>query len=305
MAKGKSRRAGRRVKDKWKTKSWYRIVAPTMFENAVVGETPATEPEDLLGRVTEVSLQDLVGDFSKVHIKVKLKVNGVRGGECVTRFIGHDMTTDYIRRQTRRRRSKIDSVFDVRTKEGYMIRLKTLSVADKRINSSIKRSLRNKQEEIIEETARRSTLSQMAQKVLFGGLAKKIRKGCKKIYPLKNVEIKKSEVLSIPSDEQIEDKIISEEELEKEKAEEEAEKGEQEVEDEEPEIEVKKEKTKPEIIEEFQSIEGVGPTMAEKLFDGGFRSLDELKEASKDELTALEGVGPAFSEKIQKALQEE
>ena len=302
MAKGKSRRAGRRVKDKWKTKSWYRIVAPTMFENAVVGDTPATEPEDLLGRVTEVSLQDLVGDFSKVHIKVKLKVNGVRGGECVTRFVGHDMTTDYIRRQTRRRRSKIDSVFDVRTKEGYKIRLKILSVADKRINSSIKRSLRNKQQEIIEDTARKSTLSQMAQKILFGGLSKKIRKGCKKIYPLKNVEVKKSEVLSIPSDEQIEDKIISEEELEEEEAEEEQETEEAE---EEPEEEVEKELTKPEIIEEFQKIEGVGPTMAEKLYDGGFRSLDELKEASKEELTAVEGVGPAFSEKIHKALQEE
>lgn len=302
MAKGKSRRAGRRVKDKWKTKSWYRIVAPTMFENSVVGETPATEPEDLLDRVTEVSLQDLVGDFSKVHIKVKLKVNGVRGGECVTRFIGHDMTTDYIRRQTRRRRSKIDSVFDVKTKEGYKVRLKILSVADKRINASIKRSLRNKQQEIVEETGRRSTLSQLAQKMLFGGLAKKVRKGCKKIYPLKNVEIKKSEVLSVPRDEKIDDKIISEEEM-KEKAEEE--KEEEEAEEAQPEEEVEKELTKPEIIEKFQEIEGVGPTMAEKLYDGGYRSLDELKESSKEELTKVEGVGPAFSEKIHKALQED
>ncbi|MFW6144486.1 MAG: 30S ribosomal protein S3ae, partial [Candidatus Natronoplasma sp.] len=84
MAK-KSRRAGRRVKDKWKSKSWYRIVAPEIFDGAVVGETVASDPESLLGRVSEISLQDLTGDFSRTHIKVKLKVNGVRGGECKTR----------------------------------------------------------------------------------------------------------------------------------------------------------------------------------------------------------------------------
>lgn len=299
MAKRKSRRAARRVKDKWKSKSWYRIVAPDMFEGALVGETPSTEPEDLLGRITEVSLQDLVGDFSKVHIKVQLKINGVRGGECVTRFIGHDMTTDYVRRLTRRRRSKVDSTFDVRTKEGYDVRLKILSVTDKRINSSIKSSIRKTQDEIVNDVAIKSTLSQLAQKILFGGLATKLKRDCKPVYPLKRVEIRKSEVRSVPHEEKIDEKIVSEEEMEeikKERAEEE----EEEVEVE----EIEQEKTKPEVMKEFQEIEGVGPTMAEKLYDGGFTSLESLTGASQDELTEIEGVGKAFSEKIYTALHD-
>ncbi len=299
MAKRKSRRAARRVKDKWKSKSWYRIVAPDMFEGALVGETPSTEPEDLLGRITEVSLQDLVGDFSKVHIKVQLKINGVRGGECVTRFIGHDMTTDYVRRLTRRRRSKVDSAYDVRTKEGYDVRLKVLSVTDKRINSSIKSSIRKTQDEIVNDVAIKSTLPQLAQKILFGGLATKLKRDCKQVYPLKRVEIRKSEVRSVPHEEKIDEKIVSEEEMEeikKERAEEE----EEEVEVE----EIESEKTKPEVMKEFQEIEGVGPTMAEKLYDGGFTSLESLTGASQDELTEIEGVGKAFSEKIYTALHD-
>ncbi len=302
----KSRRAGRRVKDKWKSKSWYRIVAPDIFDGAVVGETVASDPESLLGRVSEISLQDLTGDFSRTHIKVQLKVNGVRGGECKTRFIGHGMTSDYVRRLTRRRRSKIEAVFTVRTKEGYKIRIKPLSITNQRINSSVKRSLRKKQGEVIRELANNSRLGELVQKLLFGGLAKKLANECKEIYPLKQVEIRKSEVLSVPDKEELDVKIVTEEEMEEEKeeAEEEKEKegeAEGEVEDEEEEPEMP---SKPEVVEQFREIKGVGPTTAEKLYEGGFLTFQQLKDASKEELREVKGIGEAVSETIYEELHE-
>ncbi len=300
MAKRKTRRTARRVKDKWKSKRWYRIIAPDMFEGAVVGETPASSPELLLDRVSEITLQDLVGDFSKVHIKVMLKVNGVRGGECITRYVGHDMTTDYIRRLTRRRRSKVDAVIDVQTKEGYVVRVKVLSVTDKRVNTSIKNSIRLRQEEIIKKEAKKSTLSTLVQKLLFVKLATDVKKACKDIYPLKRVEIRKSEVLLVPSDEDVEFKIVTDKELESEKEEEPSEEASEEPEVEKP--KKKKELTKTEVLEMFQEIEGVGPTMAEKLYDGGYKSIKQLEKASKEDLLEVEGVGPSFSERIYEAL---
>ncbi len=301
MAK-KSRRAGRRVKDKWKSKSWYRIVAPDIFDEAVVGETVASDPESLLGRVSEISLQDLTGDFSRTHIKVKLKINGVRGGECKTRFVGHNMTSDYIRRLTRRRQSKLEAVFTVRTKEGYKVRLKPLSITNKRVSSSVKRSLRKKQHQVISDMAENSRLGELAQKILFGELPKKLANECKSIYPLKQVEIKKSEVLSVPKDEEIEMKVITEEELEEEKEEEEEEKEEREEKEEEE--EEAKVPSKPEVIEQFKDIKGVGPTTAEKLYEGGYHTIQQLTDASKEELTEVEGIGKAVSETIYKALHD-
>ncbi len=298
MAK-KSRRAGRRVKDKWKSKSWYRIVAPEIFDGVVVGETVSSDPETLLGRVTEISLQDLVGDFSRTHIKVKLKINGIRGGECKTRFIGHEMTTDYIRRMTRRRRSKIEAVFTVRTKEGYKLKVKPLSITSKRINSSVKRSLRKKQHEVIKEMANESRLGEFAEKILFGELAKKLANECKTVYPLKQVEIWKSEVVSVPEQEELDVKIITEEELE-----EEEEEAEEETEEEEEEGEEEKMPSKPEVVEQFQDIEGVGPTIAEKLYEGGFLTFQQLKDASKEDLRDVKGIGEAVSERIYEALHE-
>ncbi|MFP4143183.1 MAG: 30S ribosomal protein S3ae [Thermoplasmata archaeon] len=298
MAK-KSRRAGRRVKDKWKSKSWYRIVAPEIFDGVVVGETVSSDPENLLGRVTEISLQDLAGDFSRTHIKAKLKINGIRGGECKTRFVGHEMTTDYVRRMTRRRRSKIEAVFTVKTKEGFKIKVKPLSITSKRINSSVKRSLRKKQHEVIKEMANESRLGEFAQKMLFGDLAKKLANECKSVYPLKQVEIWKSEVVSVPEQEELDVKIITEEEMEEEEEESEEEEAEEEEEEEEEVM-----PSKLEVVDQFQDIEGVGPTIAEKLYDGGFLTFQQLKDASREELTDVKGIGEAVSERIYEALHE-
>ncbi|MCK5261997.1 MAG: 30S ribosomal protein S3ae, partial [Thermoplasmatales archaeon] len=39
MAKARARSASRKVKDKWRAKNWYQILAPTLFDSAPVSET--------------------------------------------------------------------------------------------------------------------------------------------------------------------------------------------------------------------------------------------------------------------------
>ena len=128
--------AGRKVKDKWKAKEWYKIHAPRMFNESEIGETPSADPEFVIGRTVEVTVQDLTGDFSKMHIKLKFKVTSVDGHDAKTAFIGHDLTSDYVRRLTRRRKTKTDHVVDIVTKDGFTYRIKTMSIADRRIQSS-------------------------------------------------------------------------------------------------------------------------------------------------------------------------
>src|SRR6266498_2678505 len=74
MAEKKSRAAARKIKDKWKAKVWYNLLAPEMFNKQLLGETPTDTPDKLVGRVTEVTVQDLTGDFSKMHIKLAFRV---------------------------------------------------------------------------------------------------------------------------------------------------------------------------------------------------------------------------------------
>jgi len=74
MAKARSRAAARKVKDKWKAKSWYNILAPSSFDNVTVSETLSDEPNKLMNRISEVSLQDITNHILNYFLKsMKLK----------------------------------------------------------------------------------------------------------------------------------------------------------------------------------------------------------------------------------------
>lgn len=188
--------AGRKVKDKWKAKEWYSVHAPRMFNEAEIGETPSADPAYVIGRTAEVTVQDLTGDFSKMHIKLRFKVTSVEGHDAKTAFIGHDLTSDYVRRLTRRRKTKTDHVVDVVTKDGFTYRIKTMSIADRRIQSSQEDAMRRVIGETLVAIGQERTLSEIVKDIVSGDLAKELARACRIIIPIKRIEIRKSEVLA-------------------------------------------------------------------------------------------------------------
>jgi len=189
----------RKVKDRWKAKEWYKIHAPMMFNQVQLGETPSADAASLIGRTTEVTVHDLTGDFSKMHVKLKFKVDDVRGFEAHTIFIGQDLTSDYIRRLTRRKKTKTDHVIDVTTKDGYKVRIKPMSITDQRIQASQESAVRNLMTAETQKLAADMTISELVKAVISGELAKRLSIVSKVIVPIKRVEIRKTEVLEMGS----------------------------------------------------------------------------------------------------------
>jgi len=191
--------AARKVKDRWKAKEWYKIQAPMMFNQAALGETPSSDATSLIGRTTEVTVHDLTGDFSKMHVKLKFRVNDVRGLEAHTVFIGQDLTSDYIRRLTRRKKTKTDHVIDVVTKDGYKVRIKPMSITDKRIQASQETAVRTLMTNELQKVVLEMTISDLVKHIISGDLAKLLSNVAKVIVPIKRVEIRKTEVLEMGS----------------------------------------------------------------------------------------------------------
>ncbi|MBE6528705.1 MAG: 30S ribosomal protein S3ae [Thermoplasmata archaeon] len=187
--------AARKVKDKWKAKEWYKVHAPKMFNEAEIGDTPSADPEFVIGRTVEVTVQDLTGDFSKMHIKLKFKVNAVDGTDAKTVFVGHDLTSDYVRRLTRRRKTKTDHVVDFYTKDGFKYRIKTMSIADRRIQSSQEEGMRAIIAETLTNMGKEMTLSEIVKAIISGSLSRDLAKACHVVIPIKRIEVRKSEVL--------------------------------------------------------------------------------------------------------------
>jgi small subunit ribosomal protein S3Ae len=199
MAKARSRTAARKIKDRWRAKNWYNVLAPPSFDNVTIADTLTDNPESLINRVTGVSLQDLTNDFRKSHITIFFKVSKVEETNAHTQFSGHSLTSDYLRRMIRRRRSKIEGVYDVTTRDGAVLRVKPFATTDKRIQNSQRKVVREAMKKTITDSAKTNTLSEFVKDILDGRVGSDIYKNCKKLYPVKRVEIYKTEVISQPT----------------------------------------------------------------------------------------------------------
>jgi small subunit ribosomal protein S3Ae len=199
MAVKKAKTAARKVKDKWKAKEWYKLYAPRMFNAVELGETPSSDPTALMGRNTEVTVHELTGDFSKMHIKIRFNVTDVRGLEAHTTFAGHDLTSDYVRRLTRRKRTKTDHVVDVRTKDGFVVRVKPMSITEQRIQAAQETAIRNILTNTLMEQAAKMTVAELVKSIITGELSKELSTAVKVIIPIKRIEVRRSEVLEVGS----------------------------------------------------------------------------------------------------------
>ena len=192
----KARAAARKQRDKWKLKRWYTIRAPRNpwdFKN--IGETIGESDESIIGRVYEMTLQEFNGDFTKMHVILRFRVDECVGQDALTTFIGHHHQTDHTRRQIRRYRGKIDDVVDVVTTDGYLVRLKPLIITQKRVQTSVKQVMRSKTRDLLLGYAAKNTYAKLQESILGGELEEDIRKTVKPVYPIKSVAIRKSQLL--------------------------------------------------------------------------------------------------------------
>jgi len=197
MAKGAlSRAAARKQKDKWKAKRWYTIRAPrNPWSFKVIGETLAEDDSLVLGRHYELMQNELDGDFSKMHVKIRFNVTEVVNKDALTEFIGYDLMKDHVRRLVRRERGKIDDTVDLVSKDGFYIRFKPLIISRARIKASQKQQMRTIARNVILRVGASSTWLDIQKSLFDGTLENTIKDEVTKIQPVKNLLFRRVQLL--------------------------------------------------------------------------------------------------------------
>jgi len=220
MAVGKNKKLGKKkgskkkIVDPFARKDWYDVRAPLGFTERDIGKTPVTKTigtkiasEGLKGRVFEVSLADLQKDEDQAFRKIKLRVEDVQGNKCLTNFFGMDLTSDKLRSLVRKWQTLIEAHIDVKTADGYLLRMFAIAFTRRRPNQEKKtsyaqssqiRAIRKKMMDIMSKEATTSELKDLVQKFIPEGIGKQIEKECQGIYPLQNVFVRKVKVLKTP-----------------------------------------------------------------------------------------------------------
>jgi len=213
---GKKRKGGnRKIVDPFSKKEWYDVKAPNSFPIRQIGKTMVTKTQGtrvakdgLLGRVFEASLGDLKANAEDdAYRKFKLRVEEVQGTNCLTNFYGMDLTTDKLRSLVRKWHSLIEAHADVKTTDGYLLRLYAIGFTKRRPNQIKKtsyaqsaqvRSIRKKMVDIMSREASTVDLNELVAKLIPESIGREIEKATEGVYPLQNVLIRKVVTLRAP-----------------------------------------------------------------------------------------------------------
>ncbi|WP_424359456.1 30S ribosomal protein S3ae [Methanocella sp. MCL-LM] len=193
-----ARKAGKKV-DAFRAKNWYQVIAPAEFNRANIGETLADEPGKMIGRIMESTLGDVTGDWTKQNIKMIFRIDEIGGNSAYTSYLGHELTRDYMRSLVKRRTSKIDANVVVTTKDGFKVRVKPIVLTVKRARTSQIESIRQIMLDVVNKRGAELGFTDFVNEVVTGKVASEIYKNTKNIYPLRRVEIGKSELVYRPA----------------------------------------------------------------------------------------------------------
>lgn len=189
----------RAIRDKWRRKDWYDIYLPRYFGETKVGETPAEEPEKIVGRVYETTLAQITGDFSQEYLKLYFQVTCIDENTAHTVFKGHEYLRDYLRSLVRRRSTKVDGFFRITTQDGYRLKIVITAMTNSRIKTSQEQAIRDIMQAVVDEKSKTLDYGQIVHEMVLGKLASDVYNEARKVTSLRHVGVRKSELLQMPN----------------------------------------------------------------------------------------------------------
>ncbi|RZD33599.1 MAG: 30S ribosomal protein S3ae [Thaumarchaeota archaeon] len=195
-------RKTRKIKDKWKEKRWVTVFAPESFNNIPIAYVPITSDKTAVGRVVEVTLFDILkGDPSQHQYKLFFQINKVTEEKATTVFKRYEYAKEFLRSLIRRGSSRINFVIDTKTKDGYVFRIKILTLSHRELNTSRKRALRLEAKKQIERIVPQMTIDEFVQAACYGKINSDIMAATKKIIRVRHVGLEKVRLLRTSEEE--------------------------------------------------------------------------------------------------------
>ena len=190
-----ARRKGR-IKDKWREKRWITVNAPDSFNNVPIAYVPITDDENASGRVIEITLFDILkGDPSQHQYKLYFQLHKIDGEIATTIFKRFEYSKEFLRSLVRRGSSKINFIIDIKTKDGYVFRVKVLALTHRPLNTSRQHALRIIARDVINKTVPEMTIDQFVQATCYSKINSDIMAAFKIVIKVRHVGLEKVKLI--------------------------------------------------------------------------------------------------------------
>ncbi|MBN2454153.1 hypothetical protein JXB11_01265 [Candidatus Woesearchaeota archaeon] len=180
---------------KAKKKKWYPIHSK-LFNDALLGETLATEANDLIGRVVSVNLATLAGDVKRQSVSLRFRISSVKEGKVYADVISYLTSGSAIRRLVRRNVERADITSVCETLDKVRVKIKVFLLTRSKTSGSVLHSLQKECLGMLAKEIGKIEYGDFVWSLIEHKLQSELRKGLSKIYPLKAFEIKMFNVVS-------------------------------------------------------------------------------------------------------------
>jgi small subunit ribosomal protein S3Ae len=210
---GKGKASAKKVKvSSFAKKEWRHVFVPAFFKKRDIGFTISHKvargkvaSDYVTNRVFEQSHQDLSDDHTHAFRIFRWKSIGVANDDVLTIFYGMRLTADKLGSLLRKYRTLIDARVDVKTPDGYTLRIFSVCFT-KKINQkkacyapqSKRRQIRDICIEEIKAGAEAQTVEELCKGLITGDIEAKIQTRCESVFQVENVTISKVKVLKAP-----------------------------------------------------------------------------------------------------------
>ena len=176
-------------------KNWYEMQVPDIFDVDSITETPAEKDSQVIGRTASENLTELMDDSSKYYVDVSFKVTEVEGNKAFTEIDGMECSSEYVSRMIRKRSKRLDLVEDFETADDRKVRIKVVGATVKKTSTKTLKDARKEIRDIIEERASEQSYNELMENIFMDRLQEEFRDAANKIYPFRDLEVRKTELL--------------------------------------------------------------------------------------------------------------
>jgi small subunit ribosomal protein S3Ae len=172
-----------------KTKKWIEITGPKIFNEVPIGQTAYLDAKNLKGRKVKVNLSNLIGDFSKQHINLGFKIKDVVDEKAITEVESFKIQKQYIVRRVRRGSSKIESINDIKLKDGAKVRIKSVCITAFASQTQQKKGLQAKLSENVEKLCAEYNFEALVLALCSDKIKNSVHSKLNKTYPVRFFEV--------------------------------------------------------------------------------------------------------------------
>ena len=175
---------------KKKKKKWFAIHAGPEFNKTRIGETPASEASEIIGRTIKVNLAALTNDPKKQGYTLLFKITKCENDIAYADMIQYRLGQSHVRKLSRKGIKKIEDSFLVTTKDNVSFRVKPLLITRFKTQRSIGSALHHQIKEHLTDMFKTLESKDAFLSVIGNKVQMELKGLLKKTYPIAISEIR-------------------------------------------------------------------------------------------------------------------